>query len=59
MSNRTQEKPWRIGLAMAGLVSDYDPQTKANGAFIPAYQYPEIAKCAVDLADELLKALEK
>lgn len=53
------KREYFAGLALQGLVSDFDGQSKANGRFIPAPDYPILAECAVQLADELLKALEK
>jgi hypothetical protein len=45
--------------AMQGVVAGFDPESKANGCFIPEYQYPELMKQCVQMADELLKQLSE
>ena len=44
--------------AMQGIIAGFDPETKCNGCYIPASEYPLLMSQAVQLADELLKQLE-
>ena len=44
--------------AMQGIISGFDPETKCNGCYIPASEYPHLMIQAVQIADELLKQLE-
>lgn len=52
------KREYFAAMVLQGLVSDFDPQSKVNGCFIPATDYPELTKNSVQLADELLKQLE-
>ena len=52
------KREYFAGLAMQGIISDYDPESKVNGRFIPATDYENLARYSVQLADELLKQLE-
>lgn len=45
-------------MILQGMVSGYDPESKANGRYIPSSDYPELAFQSTQLADELLKQLE-
>jgi len=45
-------------MMLQGLVSGYESGQKSNGFYIPESVYPDLAAEAVQLADELLKALE-
>lgn len=44
--------------AMQGIVSGFTHENKANGCYIPSYEYAGLMSQAVQLADELLKQLE-
>jgi hypothetical protein len=43
---------------MQGIVAGFDPESKANGCYIPESGYELLAESAVQMADALLKALE-
>lgn len=45
--------------AMQGIIAGFDPESKCNGCYIPASEYPLLMHQAVQIADELLKQLEE
>ena len=53
------KREYFAAIAMQGIIAGFDPESKVNGRFIPASDYPLLMQQAHQIADELLKQLDQ
>jgi hypothetical protein len=53
------KREYFAAMAMQGIIAGFDPESKTNGCYIPASEYPMLMMQAHQMADELLKQLEQ